>query len=84
MSDKKPSAFEGDTTYRLLVEAVRHWVISWFLASTKLPETAVFYVYSGGPNGIDWGNAPGPDDPGLKPLRYKRIKVTLEIESNQM
>ena len=82
MADVGP--FEKETTYRLLVEVCRHWVVSWWLTHKALPERpAVFWVYSGGSNGIDWGNPPGlKDDPELQPLRRKRIRVTIEIEDH--
>ncbi len=73
-------AFETETFHRMLVEAVRFWVIEFFLRRNKLPEKEVRYVYADGPMGIGWGNAPGPDDLQYKPLRKKRIKITVEIE----
>lgn len=54
---------------------IEHW-----LRTKTLPTENTVWVYADGPKGIDWGNAPGPDDPELKPLRYKRIVVTLSIE----
>ena len=80
---RETTAFSRDTTYRLLVEAVRYWVISHWLATQRLPNNGQFWIYGTGQNGIDWGNAPGPDDPDLKPLRGKRIKVTMTIEDHQ-
>lgn len=78
-------AFEKDTTYRLLVEAVRHWLLARVLARKSLPsEPAVFWIYASrhpGRNSIDWGDAAGPPDPVNKPLRGKRIRVTIEIET---
>lgn len=74
-------AFEKATLYRFLVECVRYWVIECFLRTGDLPTAAyTCWVYPDGPTGIDWGNAPGPDDPKYKPLRGKRIRVTFEIE----
>lgn len=72
--------FETETLHRMMVEAVRYWCIETFLRRKRLPIREVRYVYSDGPVGIDWGNAPGPDDPDTKPLRGKRIKITIEIE----
>jgi hypothetical protein len=77
---KDRGAFESETFHRMLVEAARYWLIEFFLRRKKLPEREVRYVYANGPNGIGWGNAPGPDDPDMKPLRGKRIRVTIEIE----
>lgn len=74
--------FEKDTLYRLLVEASRFWLIGHFLRTHALPDPAVYFVYANGPNGLDWGNEPGPDDPQLKPLRRKRVRITLEIEDH--
>ena len=64
----------------MLVEAVRVWVIESHLRTGELPAPSVWFVYANGPASLDWGNAPGPDDPELKPLRYKRIRVALQIE----
>lgn len=77
---KDRGAFESDTLHRLCVEAARYWVIESYLRTGKLPATETRYAYSGGPHDIGWGNAPGPDDPELKPLRYKRVKITLTVE----
>lgn len=77
---KDRGAFETETLHRLLVEAVRFWVIEFFLRRKKLPEKEVRYVYADGTMGIGWGNSPGPDDPKFRPLRMKRIKITVEIE----
>jgi len=76
---KDRGAFETETFHRMLVEAARYWLIEFFLRKKKLPEREVRYVYADGPNGIGWGNAPGPDD-GTKVMRGKRIKITVEIE----
>ena len=74
-------AFESDTVHRLAVEAARFWVIEHWLRTKTLPhEPETRFVYADGPHGIGWGNAPGPDDADLKPLRYRRIRVTFEIE----
>jgi len=74
-------SFERDTTYRILVEAVRHWIITHWLAKKTLPlEADVFCVYSDGPNGIDWGNPPTSEGKADRPLRGKRIRVTFEVE----
>lgn len=72
-------AWIKDTVYRILVEAVRVWVVATWLHKKRLPEDATFWIYSGGPMGIDWGNPAGPDDPELQPLRRKRIEVTLRV-----
>ena len=77
---KDRGSFETETFHRLLVEAVRFWVIEFFLRRNKLPDREVRYVYADGPVGIGWGNSPGPDDPSMRPLRKKRIKITVEIE----
>lgn len=69
-------SFERDAIYRIAREAVRYWVIEVFLENKTLPTSREMFFYSDGPNGIDWGNAPGPDDPDTKPLRGKRIRVT--------
>ena len=73
-----PDSFERDTTYRLLTEAVRHWMIAHYLASHgKLPGPAKFWFYS---EQLDWGDA-GPKEPEEnRPLRKKRIAVTLTVE----
>jgi hypothetical protein len=76
-------SFERETSYRILVEAVRHWCISNHLESGQVPVSGVFFVYADGPTGFDWGNAPGADDPATKPLRGKRYKVTIELEEHR-
>lgn len=73
-------SFERDTTHRLLTEAVRHWVISHYLATGKVPSRQVWYAYPDGPAGFDWGNPPGPDDPAKQPLRRRRYQITVELE----
>lgn len=80
-------AFEKDTTYRLLVEACRNWIVTWWLAHKSLPQQpAIFWIYgNGATQSMDWGNSPGPDrtdDFEYRPLRRKRIKVTIEIEDH--
>jgi hypothetical protein len=75
---KERGSFETETLHRMLIEAVRYWVIEWFLRTKKLPAKEIRYVYSGGTVGIGWGSATGLDDPNT--LRGKRIKVTIEIE----
>lgn len=73
-------AFERETIYRLVVEACRVWVVGTFLSLKRLPKKAKLWIYSNGPlHSIDWGNSPGPDDPDIRPMRYKKIQVTLEI-----
>jgi hypothetical protein len=72
-------AWIKDTIYRLLVEAVRVWIVSYWMEHKGLPAAAKFWIYSSGPHGIDWGNPPGPDDSSLQPLRRKRIEVTLRV-----
>lgn len=73
-------AFTTDTFHRLLVEAARVWVIECYLRTGELPEPETRYIYANGPVGIDWGNEAGPDDPKQKPLRRKRICVSIYIE----
>jgi hypothetical protein len=73
-------AFLNDTLHRMCVGVARLWVIEHHLRTDELPDKATFWVYANGPVGIGWGDAPEQDDPDLKPLRYKRICVTLEIE----
>ena len=76
-----PTAFERETSYRLLVEAARHWCISGYLATHRVPSRGVFYAYPAGPSAcFDWGNPPGPNDPTTQPLRGKRYKITIELE----
>lgn len=83
MSEQRPSVFERETLYRLIVETARLWLVGHFLRSLTLPSAATFYVYPGGPDAsLDWGNAPGPDDPFNKPMRGKRVRVTFEIENH--
>ena len=78
------NAFEKDTLYRLLVESTRFWVIANWLENHELPKQTTFYTYPGGPLGFDWGNAPGPDDEAIeRPLRGKRVRITLEIEDHK-
>ncbi len=73
-------AFESSTIYRLLVETVRYWLIECFLRAKKLPDKHVYFVYPYGEASIDWGDSPtSPDD--CRPLRGKRIRVTIEIEN---
>lgn len=80
MSDN--GSFERDTLMRMLAEAVRYWLVGHFLRRQRLPEENTFFVYANGPNGIDWGNAPGPTGDGmLRPLRGKRVRITLSIEN---
>ena len=77
------TAFERSTTYRLCVEAARHWLLTHYLARHELPEgTKKFWVYPNGPEAcLDWGNAPGPlNDGSPHPLRGKRIAVTFTVE----
>ena len=80
--DAGPNAFERETTYRLLVEAVRHWCITNYLTGGAIPEEAVFFAYANGPNGLDWGNAPGNGDGIPRPLRGKRYRITIALEEN--
>ena len=76
----EPTAFERDTSHRLITEAARHWCISHALATGDVPERGVFFAYPDGPVGFMWGNAPGPDNPAVKPLRGKRYRITIELE----
>ncbi len=82
MSDTElqPPAFERDTSYRILTEAVRHWLVTRFLAGGMPKKPAVFWVYSNGPNGIDWGDDPKAPTQD-RPLKGKRIRVTFEVEN---
>ena len=83
--DEQPDmgAFEKDTLYRQIVEAARYWVIEHQLRTGQLPEPMTYYAYSDGPRGFDWGNPPGVDDDGLeRPLRRKRVTITLSIEDD--
>lgn len=81
-SSDGPSAFERDTIHRLATEAARYWLLTHYLANHELPPRGVWFAYPGGcPAAIDWGNAPGPDDPETKPMRGKRVRVTFEIEN---
>lgn len=76
-------AFEKDTQYRLLVEAARYWVIEHYLRTGRLPEPEVYFAYANGPHGFDWGNPAGPGDGTTpRPLRGKRVRITLEIEDH--
>lgn len=75
-------AFESDTLHRLTVEAARFWVIEHFLRTKQLPTRETRFAYASGPHGFDWGNAPGHDDPDTKPLRYKRVRITFEVEDD--
>lgn len=75
------NAFERDTIHRLATEAARVWLVSHFLATKSLPDTQTYFAYPDGLGAsLDWGNAPGPDDPDTKPMRGKRVRVTFEIE----
>lgn len=78
------AAFEKDTTYRLAVEAARHWLLSRVLATGELPKGTTLWVYPAGPEAcLDWGNPPGMDKtPKEAPLRGKRIAVTFRIEES--
>jgi hypothetical protein len=76
-------AFEKDTLYRLIVESTRYWVIEHYLRRGCLPDETTFFAYANEPNGFDWGNPAGPDDDGqLRPLRGKRVRITLAIEDH--
>lgn len=78
---KQASAFERDTLHRMAAGTARYWVIGEWLRNHRLPDKATLFAYAGGPGGFDWGNPPGlQDDPQLQPLRYKRVRITLEIE----
>ena len=75
------NAFERDTMHRLATEAARYWLLTHYLANHELPERGVLFAYPDGcPVSMDWGNSPGPDDPDLRPLRGKRVRVTFEID----
>jgi hypothetical protein len=82
MPAREVSSFERDSTYRQLVEATRHWVLTNYLAHGQVPCRGVFFVYANGPVGMDWGNPPGPDNEDLQPLRYKRYRITIELEGH--
>ena len=75
-------AFVKDTRYRLLVEVSRYWLIEHWLRTHELPDEAVWFVYPNGPEAcLDWGNPPGRSEDGLsRPLRGKRIRITLSVE----
>ena len=76
------NAFEKNTLYRLLVEAVRYWVIQTFFDTKQIPQTVgTFWIYPRGIEfpGIDWGDDPSQPD-ALRPLMGKRIRVTLTVE----
>lgn len=73
------SAFLRDTLHRMCVGAARFWVIEHHQRTGELPDKSVWYAYADGPVGFGWGNAPGPDDPVDKPLRGKRVRITLEV-----
>ena len=80
--DQRP-AFASDTLHRLLVEASRYWVIESVLRSGDLPKDETRFAYANGPHGFGWGNAPGDESDGIKrPLRGKRVRITLEIEDH--
>ena len=72
---KEVGQFEKDTTYRLLVEVILHWIVSWWSVHNALPtKPAVFWVYAEGTHhNLGWGG-------GV--LNRKRIKVTIEIEDH--
>lgn len=79
---EQSTAFEKDTLHRMLSGAARYWVINHYLHKLRIPESAaVYFAYPNGPAGFDWGNALGPDGPD-KPLRGKRVRITLEIEDS--
>lgn len=81
MSKQDRGAFETDTFHRMLVEAARYWVIEAWLRSQELPRSETRYVYPDGPPAsMDWGNSPGPDDPTMKPMRGKRVSITIKVE----
>ena len=78
MSEQR-SAFETHTLHRMCAQAARYWVIENWLRTNELPEPATYFAYPTGPGGFDWGDAPGNDGPP-RPLRGKRVRITLEIE----
>ena len=80
VNPKFMGSFEKDTLHRLCVQAARYWVIEHKLRLGELPENVTFFAYPNGPGGFDWGNPPGPDDPTLRPMRGKRVRITMTIE----
>lgn len=78
--DEHMGAFERDTLHRILAVAARYWVIEHHQRAKQLPKRVTFFAYAEGPAGMDWGNSPGPDDAELRPMRGKRVRITLEIE----
>lgn len=77
------SAFLRDTLHRMCAGAARFWVIEHHQRTGKIPtESVTYFAYPNGPGGFDWGNAAGPDDPVTKPLRGKRVRITLSIENH--
>lgn len=79
-----PSNFENETLYRMLVEASRYWVVGEFLRNGDIPQKeCVLFVYANGLEAcLDWGDShvyTGKSS-DLRPMRGKRIRVTMEVE----